>query len=153
MNRMQILQYWQIYLRTLPEDRQTHQPFLVDQFGDTAELADELGQRILEGIKTATSSALWEWKVEKNPLPCIGLKTIVLNGANHPICVIETTEIKICPFNQVDAQFAYEEGEGDRSLEFWRREHWTHFSRVLPKIGKAPTSEMPLVCERFRVVY
>lgn len=59
----------------------------------------------------------------------------------------------ICSFNEVDAQFAYEEGENDRSLESWRKEHWQYFSRVLPKIGKKPTPEMLLVCERFRIVY
>lgn len=59
----------------------------------------------------------------------------------------------ICPFGEVDAQFAYDEGEGDRTLESWRREHWNYFWRTLPKIGFQPTSEMLLVCERFRVVY
>ena len=53
----------------------------------------------------------------------------------------------------VDALFAYEEGENDRSLESWRKEHWQYFSRVLPRIGKKPTPEMLLVCERFLVVY
>ncbi|MEL6382947.1 MAG: ASCH domain-containing protein [Cyanobacteria bacterium J06626_18] len=150
---MQILQYWQTYLRTLPEAKQRHQPFLVDQFGDTAELANELGQLVLQGIKTATCSALWEWELENSPLPYMGLQTIVLDGANRPICVIETTDVNICPFDQVDAQFAYQEGEGDRSLASWRREHWQYFCRVLPKIGKVPAPEMLLVCERFHVVY
>ena len=53
----------------------------------------------------------------------------------------------------VDAQFAYDEGEDDRTLESWQREHWKYFSQVLPKIGKKPNSEMLLVCERFRIVY
>ncbi|NEQ26775.1 MAG: ASCH domain-containing protein, partial [Microcoleus sp. SIO2G3] len=44
-------------------------------------------------------------------------------------------------------------GEGDRSLEYWREAHWRYFSRVLPKIGKEPTIDMLLVCERFKVVY
>jgi uncharacterized protein YhfF len=56
-------------------------------------------------------------------------------------------------YDEVDAKFAYEEGEGDRSLEYWRDAHWRFFSRTLPTIGKEPSVDMPLVCERFRVIY
>lgn len=149
--------YWQRYLETLSEAKRTdlsgNRPYLVDQFGDTPELADELGQLVLAGIKTATCSALWEWPAKPQPLPTVGLKTIVLAGDKRPLCIIETTEVELRPFNQVDARFAYDEGEGDRTIDTWRREHWSYFSRVLPQIGKAPTPEMVLVCERFRVVF
>ncbi len=83
----------------------------------------------------------------------MGIKTVILNGEGAPICIIETVEINIRSFSEVDTQFAYDEGEEDRTLESWRQEHWKYFSRVLPKIGKSPGPEMLLVCERFRVVY
>lgn len=76
----------------------------------------------------------------------------MLDGNGNPLYIIETTEVAIRPFSEVDTQFAYEEGEDDRSLESWREEHWKYFLRVLPAIGKKPTPEMLLVCERFRVV-
>ena len=65
----------------------------------------------------------------------------------------EVNEVAIVPFIKVGAQFAYEEGEGDCSLESWRREHWKYFSRVLPSIGFEPNEEMKLVCVRFEVIY
>jgi uncharacterized protein YhfF len=77
----------------------------------------------------------------------------LLDGQENPVCIIETTEVSIKPYNQVDAAFAFEEGEGDRSLEYWREAHWRFFSRTLPKIVKEPTQDMPLVCEQFRVVF
>ncbi len=77
----------------------------------------------------------------------------MVDGNYNPVCIIETIEVGIRSFNQVDTQFAYEEGEGDRSLESWRQVHWQYFSQVLPDIGREPTPEMPLVCERFRVIY
>ena len=153
MNSEDIERYWQCYLQTQLAESGVDQPYLIDQFGDAPELANELGQLVLQGTKTATCSALWEWEAEQAPLPTVGLKTIVLNGDSSPLCIVETTEVSIRAFNAVDAQFAYDEGEDDRTMESWRREHWKFFSRVLPKIGKTPTSEMPLVCERFRVVY
>jgi uncharacterized protein YhfF len=86
-------------------------------------------------------------------LPEVGQKTIVLDGSDDPLCTIETTEVEVRPYNEVDARFAYEEGEGDRSLESWRQAHWRFFSRTLPNMGKEPTPDMPLVCERFRVIH
>jgi len=127
--------------------------YIAERFGDNPVLADELVGLIKDGIKTATCSALWEWEANDEPIPNVGYITIVLNGQDQPICIVETTEVIVQPFDQVDAQFALEEGEGDRSLAYWRDAHWRYFSRVLAKIGKQPELKMPVVCERFRVIY
>jgi uncharacterized protein YhfF len=147
MENLQIEQYWQAYLATRSET------YTIDQFGDLPQLIDELTTLVLAGTKTATCSALWEWEAEGSHLPEMGTKTIVLDQNNQPVCIYETTEVTIRAFNQVDAQFAYDEGEDDRTLESWRTEHWKYFSRVLPQIGKEPTLDMPLVCERFQVIH
>jgi uncharacterized protein YhfF len=153
MNEEKIERFWQAYLAQTADEAAEREQYVAEYFGDNPRLGDELGRLIVQGVKTATCSALWEWEAEGSPLPEVGLKTIVLNGREEPLCIIETTEVTIRPFQDVDAQFAYEEGEDDRSLESWREGHWRYFSRALPKIGKEPTPEMPLVCERFRVVY
>ncbi|MCL4298447.1 MAG: ASCH domain-containing protein [Anaerolineae bacterium] len=146
--------YWQTFLTTLPEDSPVPaERYVAEEFGDSPAMADELGDLVVRGIKTATCSALWEWQAEGNPLPEVGLKTIVLNGRGEPWCIIETVEVTIRPFNEVDAPFAYEEGEGDRSLAYWREAHRRFFSRSLPRIGRSFDETMPLVCERFRVIY
>ena len=116
-------------------------------------MADELGALISSGPKTATCSALWEYEAEGAPLPEVGLKTIILDGNGDPMCIVETTEVEARPYDEVDVRFAYEEGEDARSLEYWREAHWRFFSRTLPGVGKEPTMNMPLVCERFRVIY
>jgi uncharacterized protein YhfF len=153
MNQQIIENYWQAYLATISHNSSANQKYDVSQFGDNSCLANQLSDLVVKGIKTATCSALWEWETEGISLPEMGFKTIVIDGNEQPSCIIETTEVTIKPYIEVDAQFAYDEGEGDRSLEFWRQEHWNYFSRVLPKIGKHPTLEMLLVCERFRVIY
>jgi uncharacterized protein YhfF len=153
MNEEQLERYWQAYLATLPNSTSSVATYDAGQFGDHCDLADELGNLILKGVKTATCSALWEWEAEGSELPKVGSKTIVLDVNDSPLCIIETIEVVIRAFNEVDAKFAYEEGEDDRSLESWREEHWKYFWRALPKIAKKPAPEMLLVCERFRVVY
>uniref|UniRef100_A0A0C1NGM3 ASCH domain-containing protein n=1 Tax=Tolypothrix bouteillei VB521301 TaxID=1479485 RepID=A0A0C1NGM3_9CYAN len=150
----QIQQYWQAYLTTLPPDSPVrNEQYAAEQFGDNPDLANSLGQLIVSRKKTATCSALWEWEAEGQPIPKVGQKIIVLNGNNEPLCIIETTEVTICPYEKVDARFAVDEGEGDGSLAYWREGHWRFFSRTLPKIGKSPVLDMPLVCQRFHIVY
>lgn len=153
MDQKRLERYWQAYLTSISNASFDNKGYEVDQFGDNSVLANELGNLILKGVKTATCSALWEWEAEGHEIPKVGLKTIVLDGNDNPLCIIETMEVAIQAFRDVDAQFAFEEGEDDRSLESWRREHWKYFSRVLPKVGRQPSPEMLLVCERFRVVY
>jgi uncharacterized protein YhfF len=151
-NRIEV--YWQGYLATLPADSPIHdEEYMAEGWGDSPRLADELGALIVAGTKTATCSALWEYETEREPLPESGVKIIVLDGNGDPLCIVETTEVEVRSYGEVDAQFAYEEGEGDRSLEYWRDAHWRFFSRTLPEIGREPSMDMPLVCERFRVIY
>ena len=146
--------YWRSYLESLPADSPVRdEQYAAEGWGDSPEMADELGALIADGTKTATCSALWEYEAEDEPLPQVGLKSIVLDGKGDPLCIVETTEVEVRPYEEVDAGFAYEEGEGDRSLEYWREAQWRFFSRTLPNIGKEPTTDMPLVCERVRVVY
>jgi uncharacterized protein YhfF len=116
-------------------------------------MAHELAELVVRGVKTATAGLLWEYEVEGEPLPQSGDISIILDGAGRPVCVIETVQVEVKPFNQVDAAFAYDEGEGDRSLNFWREAHWRFFSRACGPIGRAPSETMPVVCERFRVMY
>ena len=86
-------------------------------------------------------------------MPETGLKTIVLNGNGEPQGVVETTEVDVRPYDEVDASFAHEGGEGNRSLDYWREAHWSFFPRTLPNVGREPTTDMPLVCERFHTIY
>ena len=111
-------------------------------FGDGPELADELLDLVIRGIKTATCST------EDEPnTSSVGERWIVLNGRGTPRCVIETLEVTYRRFGEVDAAFASEEGEGDRSLAYWRDAHRNYFGRL----GRF-SEDMMLMCERFRLV-
>jgi len=142
------------YLRFQAKD-ETINPgdFIVDKFGDSPEMADELLKPVLSGLKTATCSALWEWEHEGNPVPNPGLLSVIVDGKDMPRCIIETVEVTLKNYNDVDAAFARDEGEGDLSLNYWREAHKRFFTRTLPAIGREFRDDMPLVCERFRVVW
>ena len=50
-------------------------------------------------------------------------------------------------FNEVDAAFAHEEGEGDRNLAYWQLAHRNYFGRR----GQFE-EDMLLYCDRFQLV-
>jgi uncharacterized protein YhfF len=149
-----VMAYWQKFMSILPADSPYREKsYIAEGWGDSPEMADELGELIARGIKTATCSALWEWQAEGNPIPQKGQITVVVDGEGHPLCIVETTEVTIRQYNEVDSDFAQAEGEGDFSLDYWREAHRNFFSRTLPKIGREFIEDMPLVCERFQVIY
>jgi uncharacterized protein YhfF len=146
--------YFDEFLAQLPIESSYHsRRVLAEGWGDGPAMADELGALIAAGTKTATCSALAEWEHDGDDLPEPGLLTVVLDGTDEPLCIVETSEVNIQPFNQVEADFAYDEGEGDRSLAYWRRVHRKFFERIFERIGGQFSEDMLLVCERFRVIY
>jgi histidinol-phosphate aminotransferase len=76
-------------------------------FGAMPQHADSLLQLVLAGIKTATASALWDYEASGDPLPEKGSLSIILDGAGHPRALIETTDVTIMPFADVDAEHAF----------------------------------------------
>lgn len=115
-------------------------------FGDSPALADELLALVLSGRKTATCGALRDYGGAE-PVPVVGRRDVVLDGQGRRAAVIETVEVNRRRFDEVDAEFARDEGEGDLSYEFWREAHEAYFER---NGGFSP--DMILVCERFRLV-
>ena len=152
MNGSKADDLWRGFLLTLPAgsglpDRGYEASW---SFGDGPEIADRLGGLVLAGRKTATCSALWDLESEGGPAPRPGEMSIVLDGRGGPLCVVVTTEVR--RFDEVDEAFAWDGGEGDRSLAYWREAHRDFFAKTLPGTGRRFSEEMPLVCERLRVI-
>jgi len=80
-------------------------------------------------------------------------RRVVTGFDGHPKCVVRTTEIRRIPYNEVDAEFAFDEGEGDQSLDYWRGVHWEYFSLQCAEMGIEPSETMPVICERFELLY
>lgn len=122
-------------------------------FGDgSAEMANELGQLVLQGKKTATCSAYILYEMENEPLPQVGQYDIVLDGNNKPMAIIQNTSVEVKKMNEVTADFAKREGEGDLSHDYWYAVHKLFFTELLASFGKSFSDDMLLVCETFKVV-
>jgi aminoglycoside phosphotransferase (APT) family kinase protein/uncharacterized protein YhfF len=149
-----IARLWELYLATLDDRKEAEaRGYQAWYFCDNAEDADDCGRLVLAGKKRATASALWTCELERQPLPQVGDYSIVTNWAGEALCVIRTTSVETVPFNEVSQEFAATEGEGDGSLEWWRREHWAFYSRELAAWGKSPEPGMPILCEIFECLF
>lgn len=122
-------------------------------FDDNERSADELARLVLSGTKRATAGLLWSFEAAGVPPPKPGDLSIVTDWSGAPQCVIETTGVELVPFDQVSAEFAATEGEGDGSLAYWQAAHQAYFGRECGRLGRQAAPDMPVVCERFRVAW
>ncbi|WNG20230.1 ASCH domain-containing protein [Cystobacter fuscus] len=111
-------------------------------FGDGPALIDSLLALVLSGAKTATC-----WAARDGKLTEVGKRMVACDSTGTPRVVLETVTLEQARFDEVDEDFAREEGEGDLTLAWWREAHQAYFER---NGGFDP--KMLLWCERFRVV-
>ncbi len=128
-------------------------PYQVWHFGNTREMARELADLVLSGRKTATASSanMNELHPEDEPRP--HGYSVVTDFDGEPMCVIQTSEIRHLPFDDVDAEFAADEGEGDLSLEYWRRVHRDYFAEEAKRHDFAFDERSLICCERFTLLF
>jgi len=148
----QLAEFWQAYASSVPgvDKSRFYEAF---HFADTEILADSLAELVLSGTKRATASAFWSFEALGKRAPVPGDLSIVTNWAGVPQCVIETVAVDLVPFNEVSAEFAATEGEGDGSLRYWREAHEQFFQRECALHERAFSEDMLLACERFEVVF
>ncbi|MDH5522157.1 MAG: hypothetical protein OEZ14_16675, partial [Acidimicrobiia bacterium] len=63
------------------------------------------------------------------------------------------THVRVGSLSSVDDRFAYDEGEGDRTREYWLDAHTNYFQRVLPELGIDFDADMATIFQRFDVPY
>lgn len=119
-------------------------------FGDDA---DALAQLVAQGVKTATSSAYALYALEEEALPQAGQYSVILDSREEAVCILRTDKVYVERFDRISAHHAYREGEGDRSLVYWRKVHEAFFCRELAQAGLEFTPDMQVVCEEFTKVF
>ena len=65
------------------------------EFAFPGPLRDQLVAAILAGEKTTTTGLVADYEREHEPLPGPGLRQVVIDSADRPVAVIETTEVRV----------------------------------------------------------
>ena len=149
----QVAEFWARFLAASGLPVGTPLPEIVEPFGDSVELAEELLALILHGPKRATAASYAELEQDGAPLPRVGAMSLATDGAGSARAVLRTTDVRIGPLSSVDDAFAWDEGEGDRTRASWLADHQAYFRRFLPTVGLEFSPDMPTVFERFELVY
>ena len=142
-------QLWQEFCNQTRQNPDT--PYEAWAFGGAP---DQLAQLVLAGIKTGTASAYDLYALDPSePMPKVGDYSVILDSREQAVCVIRTEKTTVLPFSQVDAHHAWLEGEGDRSLEYWRKVHEEFFTGEFSQYGLEFHRERRILCEEFSVCY
>ena len=146
-----VRQYWTDFCVATRLDPAT--PYQAWYFGDTPALAHELLELVLHGPKRATAG-LSEFNDQMPQVkPVSGGYSVLTEHDGTPRAVICTTVLERRAFAEVDAAFAWDEGEGDRTLEDWKDGHRRYFTRELATFGRHFDETLEVDLERFELLY
>ena len=120
-------------------------------FGDGPEMSDRLAKLVLDGEKSATSAWLASYEAEGIDIPEAGDLSIMCDGADRPLALLRTVDVRKIPFADVGPEIAQAEGEG--TLDEWKAEHRDFFARECAALGIEFDPEGEVVVEFFEVVY
>ena len=142
------------YLSQLTAEQRSQIPQTIAEYFCADEYnANQCAKLIEQGIKTASCSLKQGYEIEDEPLPQVGRLTVILDWQENPVCIVKLTQVDVCPFDQVTPEFAYAEGEGDRSYQWWHDAHVKFFTQYAQQIGAEFDTSADLVLERFEKVY
>lgn len=122
-------------------------------FCDNKKDADQCAELVVKGIKQATATSLWWFKKNNTPFPRVGDKYIITDWDGNPRAIIENIEVKQAPFNKITPEFAEIEGEGDKSLVYWKKVHEAYYKREMKTYFEDFDENMIIVCEYFKKIF
>ncbi len=125
----------------------------VIHFCDNEKDANTCVKLVCKDVKRATSHSLLGLQLRKEEIPKIGDFAVVTDWSGKAKCIIRTTSVKLVPFFAIRADHARLEGEGDKSLEHWKKIHWDYYTRELAEFKKTPRESMIVVFEEFEKVF
>ncbi|MBG6237875.1 uncharacterized protein YhfF [Mycetocola sp. CAN_C7] len=145
--------FWGDYSAAHPDIVRTCPEYTVEHFGNSARLADALLHEVTHGVKRATAELAAQYAVDEDPLPRVGSHWIACDSTGVPRIIMRSIELRLGTFDSVDDAFAFDEGEDDRTLASWRREHAKYWTSTCAARGVAWSEDDEIVFERFRVVW
>lgn len=147
-----VVELWEAFIEINPnyKDKELGEWF---NFCDNEKDAKECAQLTRDGIKQATSTSLWWFEKNNTDLPEVGNIYVVTDWYKIAKAIVEVVKVEQTPFNQITDEYAAIEGEGGKSLEYWKKVHWDYYSLEMEEFGEKPTEDMMIVCEQFKTIF
>ena len=122
-------------------------------FCDNEIHANACANLVVQKIKQATSSSWWYYQKHNEKLPEIDDINVVTDWNGIAKAIIITNKVVNIAFNEITEEYAKIEGEGDKSLAYWKKVHWAFFTREMEPFGEKPTEDMNIICEEFETIF
>jgi uncharacterized protein YhfF len=151
-NKQSVKNLWNSFIEENPNIKNKEIPISF-YFCDNKKDADECAELVVNGIKRATATSLWWFEKNNEVLPKIGDQYIVTDWDGNARAIIETTKVEKVPYNKISSEFAEIEGEGDKSLEYWKKVHQVYYTREMKPFKEEFDENMIIVCEYFKTIY
>tara|TARA_B110000046_G_scaffold121613_1_gene128232 strand:- start:8582 stop:9292 length:711 start_codon:yes stop_codon:yes gene_type:complete len=147
-----VVELWEAFIEINPNyrDKELSEWF---NFCDNEKDAKECAQLTRDGIKKATSTSLWWFEKNNADLPEVGNIYVVTDWYKIAKAIVEVVKVEQTPFNQITDKYAAIEGEGDKSLEYWKKVHWDYYRLEMEEFGEKATEDMMIVCEQFKTIF
>lgn len=122
-------------------------------FCDNEKDANDCAKLVVKNIKQATAPSLWSFEINNEKLPRKGDLNIITNWNKVPQAIILTTKIELIKFSEITEKFAQREGEGDKSLAYWKKVHKAYYKREMQGHKEEFSKDMIIVCQYFDTIY
>ena len=147
-----VYEMWKNYLKSVGKET-SDKNFEAWHFEATEEGANKLAELVLSGKKRATAGLVCAYDYDNDPYPKVGDLNIITDWYGEAKCVIKTTNVKTLKFNEITEELAAKEGEGDLSLDYWKKKHEKFFKMDCEEIGEEFTEDIPFFFIEFEIVY
>ena len=146
-------EFWEAFCEHNADLNKEELYYDVWQFLDGKRGCDRLASLCLAGIKTATSSVYETFEIDDMKVPEAGDFSIILDSDEVPLFILKDTNVEIKKFSEIEEEFAAKEGEGDQSLEGWKKIHRKEFEAKCEEYGIEFSEDTLILCEEFEVVF
>ena len=148
--RDEIETFWLAYQKACQVDVEG---FSATAYGPTRAVADELAALVADGTKRAHATLERDFEADGDALPRPGEHVVVLDGGGSPRAIVRLTHVERRYFNEIDDEFAFECGEGDRTLAWWLVAYRQEFAERAESQGFQVGERAVLILEYFELVW
>ncbi len=152
MDKVKVNDLWDAFIEIHNEFKCTLIPESY-YFCDNKRDADNLAELVKNKVKTATSSLYVFYELDNEDLPKVDELSIITDFEGNAVAIIQNKRVDILRFSEVTEKLASKEGEGDRSLSYWRRVHKEFFIKYLQKYDLEFDENIKIVYEEFDILF
>jgi uncharacterized protein YhfF len=127
--------------------------YKVRTFGNSAAISDVIVPLILSRAKTGTFALESEFERAPSEAPRVGDNYVVTHFGGDPVLLYRLTEVERVPFSDISHAHVQVEGPNARTVPVWREIHWAYWGGILRAQGREPSEDMPVLFQRFEVIF